>query len=39
MVLKIKTIPLSEREDHVESEYIIRNEFERFQNTKKRALN
>ena len=35
MVLKIKTIPLQERGDHVESEYIIRNEFGRFQNTKK----
>ena len=27
MVLKIKTIPSLEREEHVESKYIIRNEF------------
>ena len=37
MVLKKKTIPSQERGDHVESEYIFRNEFGLFQNTKKGA--
>ena len=35
MVLEIKTLPSLERRDHVESNYIIRNEFQLFQNTEK----
>ena len=32
---KIKSLPSFERRDHVESKYIIKNEFRIFQNTKK----
>ena len=35
MVLKIKFIPEFERGDHVESNYIIKNEFDIFNNNKK----
>ena len=34
MVLKIKSIPSFEREDHVESKYIIKNDFDFFKKSK-----